>query len=127
MKSGNDTVKEIHALTGGADACFEVVGISPTINLALNSLRTGGSLVLVGNLSPRVEFPLQKAVTGELNVHGSCASAGEYPRALELIASGEIDVKPMISETAPLEDGGGWFKRLSKEDGSQFMKIILKP
>ncbi len=129
VKSGDDTVEEIHALTGGAgaDAGFEVVGITPTLNLALNSLRTGGSLVLVGNLSPRVEFPLQIAVTRELNVHGSCASAGEYPRALELIASGEIDVNPMIGATAPLEDGEDWFKRLSKEDGSQFMKVILKP
>ncbi len=127
VKSGNDTVAEIQALTGGADACFEVVGISPTVNLAISSLRAGGSLVLVGNLSPRVEFPLQIAITRELNVHGSCASAGEYPRALELIASREIDVNPMISETAPLENGGDWFKRLSREDGSQFMKVILKP
>lgn len=111
----------------GADLSFEVVGISPTITLAIDALRSGGTAVLVGNLSPSVEFPLQAVVTREVNVIGSCASAGEYPAALELIADGRIAVDAMISATAPLEEGPGWFEKLSARDGSKYMKVLLQP
>ncbi|MFC1528858.1 galactitol-1-phosphate 5-dehydrogenase, partial [Candidatus Latescibacterota bacterium] len=60
-----DVVSEILKMTGdfGADIAFEVVGIAPTVKTAVSTLRKGGSLVLVGNLSPLVELPLQTVVT----------------------------------------------------------------
>ena len=124
-----DPVAEIHRLTNGrgADLAFEVVGISPTLNLALASLRRGGSAVLVGNLAAKTEFPLQAVVTRELTVYGTCSSAGEYPLCLDLIAKGAIRVEPMISAVAPLDDGIEWFKKLSGKDGGKFMKVILRP
>ena len=104
-----------------------MVGITPTVALAVNALRLGGSLVLVGNLSPVVEMPLQAIVTRELQIAGSCGSAGEYPDALRLIASGDINVDPMFSAVAPLEEGVEWFNKLSGPDGSRYMKVILQP
>lgn len=112
----------------GADIAFEVVGFTPTLNLALGVLKRGGTCVLVGNLSPKTQdFPLQAAVTKELTITGSCASAGEYPLCLDLIARGVIDVKPMIEAVAPLADGAGWFEKLSAKDGGKYMKVILRP
>ena len=70
----------------GADIIFEVVGIAPTVQLSLNVARRGGRVVLVGNLAPHVDFPLQIAVTRELTILGSCSCAGEYPDSLRLIA-----------------------------------------
>lgn len=124
-----DTVAEIAALTGGrgADLAFEVVGIAPTLNLAIAALRKGGSAVLVGNLAAKADFPLQTVVTRELTLLGSCASAGEYPLCLDLIARGVIRVEPMISAVAPLEEGAEWFSRLSSKEGAQSMKVILQP
>jgi L-iditol 2-dehydrogenase len=124
-----DPVAEIHRLTNGrgADLAFEVVGISPTLNLALAALRRGGSAVLVGNLSAKTEFPMQAVVTRELTVYGTCSSAGEYPLCLDLIAKGAIRVEPMISAVAPLDDGIAWFKKLSAKDGGKYMKVILRP
>jgi L-iditol 2-dehydrogenase len=124
-----DTVAEIMRLTGGrgADLAFEVVGISPTLNLALAALRRGGSAVLVGNLSAKTDFPMQAVVTRELSVFGTCSSAGEYPVCLDLIARGIIRVEPMISAVAPLTEGVEWFKRLSAKDGGKYMKVILQP
>jgi len=49
-----------HTQNRGADLAFEAVGITPTIKSAVESLRKGATLVLVGNLSPSIEFPLQK-------------------------------------------------------------------
>jgi L-iditol 2-dehydrogenase len=111
----------------GADLAFEVVGISPTLQLAIASLRKGGSAVLVGNLAPKTDFPLQAVVTRELSLFGTCSSAGEYPLCLDLISRGIIRVDPMISATASLEEGARWFERLSARDGAQFMKVILQP
>lgn len=125
--SGSETVQEIAGiLPEGADHCFEVVGIGPTVDAALRVVRKGGALTLVGNLSPRIDFPLQLAVTREITLHGSCASCGEYPAALALIAQREIDVAPLISVCAPLREGAEWFDRLyHKEPG--LMKVILIP
>ena len=129
VSRGADVVDRIRERTGaaGADISFEVVGITPTVAIAINCLRLGGSTVLVGNLSPQVEMPLQAVVTRELSVRGSCSSAGEYPHALELIASGAIKVDPMISATAPLDSGAAWFHKLSARDGSKYMKVLLQP
>jgi L-iditol 2-dehydrogenase len=125
-----DVAAEVARITGGlgADTSFEVVGFTPTLNLALAVLKRGGACVLVGNLSPQTQdFPLQAVVTKEITLTGSCASAGEYPLCLDLIARGVIDVRPMIEAVAPLADGAGWFERLSARDGGKYMKVILEP
>ena len=125
----SDVPAEVARLTGGngADVALEVVGVSATLNLALASVRRGGSVVLVGNLAAKTDFPLQSVVTRELTLHGTCASAGEYPLCLDLIARGVIRVEPMISAVAPLTDGAAWFKKLSAPGGAQTMKVILTP
>lgn len=125
-----DAAAEVSRITGGlgADTAFEVVGFTPTLNLALAVLKRGGACVLVGNLSPQTQdFPLQTVVTKEITLTGSCASAGEYPLCLDLIARGTIDVRPMIETVAPLADGAAWFERLSARDGGKYMKVILAP
>jgi L-iditol 2-dehydrogenase len=124
-----DVVAEVTRLTGGrgADCAFEVVGVSATLNLALATLRRGGSAVLVGNLAPKTDFPLQSVVTREITLYGSCSSAGEYPLCLDLISRGVIRVEPMISAIAPLAEGVEWFQRLSAKDGAKYMKVILQP
>jgi len=125
-----DVAAAVAQLTGGrgADVAFEVVGVSPTLQLALATLRRGGAAVLVGNLAPQADFPLQSVVTRELTLHGSCASAGEYPLCLDLIARGVIRVEPMISAIAPLAEGAEWFEKLSaKGAAARYMKVILEP
>ncbi|MEM7393457.1 MAG: galactitol-1-phosphate 5-dehydrogenase [Verrucomicrobiota bacterium] len=111
------------------DCCnvaFEVVGQTPTMDSSIKAVRKGGSVTLVGNISPRVELALQAVVTRELTLYGSCASSGEYPECIELLASRAIDVEPIISAKAPLEEGPDWFSRLyDKEPG--LMKVVLQP
>ncbi|HTO03539.1 MAG TPA: zinc-binding dehydrogenase, partial [Opitutus sp.] len=120
---------EVLKLTNGrgADSAFEAVGISPTVNLALSTLRRGGHAVLVGNLAAKIDFPLQAVVTREITVHGTCGSAGEYPLCLDLIARGIVRVEPIISAVAPLAEGAEWFERLSGPEGARYMKVILTP
>jgi L-iditol 2-dehydrogenase len=123
-----DPVREVRRLTDGrgADHAFEAVGLSETVRAAIGSVRKGGAVTLIGNVTPRVELPLQEVVTRELTLFGTCASAGEYPACIELLTSGAIDVGPLISVRAPLEDGPTWFERLHRGDRS-VLKVILQP
>ena len=123
-----DVPAAVRQLTGGkgADASYEVVGHSDTVMTSIRCLRKGGTVVLVGNLSPRVELPLQEVVSREISVLGSCASNGEIPECIDLLASGAVDVDPLVSLTAPLEDAAGLFERLHGGDKS-LMKVILQP
>lgn len=110
----------------GVDAAFEVVGTGATVKTAIDCVRKGGSVTLVGNLDAKVEIPLQVVVTRQITLLGTCASAGEYPASLELIAGGKVSVAAFISATPPLEEGPGWFDRLyAREKG--LMKVVLKP
>ncbi len=120
--------RRIMGLTAGrgADLSVECVGATGPIQTAVACLRKGGRAVLVGNISPRAELSLQTIVTRELTLLGSCASCGEYPTCIDLLARRRIRVDPILSATAPLEQGPQWFDRLyAREPG--LMKVILKP
>lgn len=108
------------------DVALEAVGITPTVTASINAVNKGGTVVLVGNLSPKVEIPLQSLVTRELNVFGTCGSQGEYPECLELIASGQVQVDPLISHRVGLEDAAEYFPRLYKAEPG-LMKVMVCP
>jgi L-iditol 2-dehydrogenase len=123
-----DVPAAVTDLTGGrgADVAFEVVGHGETVAHAIRSVRKGGTVVMIGNLSPTVELPLQSVVTREISILGSCGSNGEIPECLDLLARGAIDVDPIISLKAPLDAGPELFARLYAGDAS-LMKVILQP
>ena len=114
-----DALEQLRALSGGGvDIAFDATGIDSTVNLCLNSVRTGGRVVLIGNVAPEIRFPLQRVVTGQISLFGSCASAGEYPECLRLIASGQVDVDAVISRVVPLREGDYWMQKIyNREDG----------
>jgi L-iditol 2-dehydrogenase len=121
-------VQEILRLTEGrgVDVVFEAVGRNETVAGAINCVRKGGKVILVGNIAPEVSLPLQQVVTRQIRLQGSCASAGEYPEAIELVSTGKIQVRPLITAIAPLSDGPGWFQRLYDREPN-LMKVILDP
>lgn len=128
LSAGTDLDLQILQLTNGdgVDLAVEAVGKTETVNTAINSVRKSGSVILVGNISPEVTIPLQKVVTRQIRLQGSCASAGEYPRAIELLSSGAIRVKPLITAVAPLDEGPQWFERLYAREPN-LMKVVLTP
>lgn len=123
-----DVAAEVARRTGGrgADLAFEAVGLTPSVQSAVASLRKGGQLTLVGNISPKIELPLQAVVTRELTLWGSCASQGEYPACLDALARGAIKVDELLSAVAPLEEGPSWFERLYAANEG-LMKVVLHP
>jgi len=69
---------------------------------------------------------LQKVVTSEINVKGSCAICGEYEIVLDMIAGGALKVDDMISAVAPLSEGAEWFHKLYNKENN-YNKVILTP
>jgi L-iditol 2-dehydrogenase len=126
-EKGSDAVRTVlEKFPGGVDHVFEAVGFGSTVKTAIEAVRRGGTVTLVGNIDAKVELPLQSVVTRQIRLQGSAASAGEYPRAIELLASKQIDVTPFISSVEPLSAGPVAFERLYNREPN-LIKIILTP
>ena len=106
---------------------FEVVGLAETVQQALAATRIGGRVVLVGNLTRRVEIDVPDVISRELTLRGTYASSGEYRDAVDLVASGQIDVRPLVSATLPLSQGPQAFDRLYRGEEVELIKIVLEP
>lgn len=128
LAKDGDVPQQVRSLTNGlgADVAFECVGATPTVQSSIESVRKGGSVTLIGNIAPRVELPLQSVVTRQIRVQGSCASSGEYPACIDMLARGDIRVDTLISAVAPLEEGPAWFDRLYRKEPN-LMKVVLAP
>lgn len=123
-----DALEKILALTKdgkGVDLAYDATGISATTNLCLRTAGLNGKIVLIGNLAQKIDLPLQWVVTRQQSLFGSCASAGEYPQCLELIAEGKVDVDAMISRRVPLSEGHEWINRLYEREPGLY-KIVLE-
>jgi L-iditol 2-dehydrogenase len=110
----------------GADVVMEAVGADPTVKMSIESVRKGGAVTLIGNVTPNVTLPLQSVVTREVTLYGSCASSNDYAACLALMGRQAIQVRPMISATVPLERGAEMFDRLYKREPN-LTKVILHP
>jgi L-iditol 2-dehydrogenase len=128
LDSGAGLVAEVQKQTSGhgADVVFEAVGRNKSVAAAIDSVRKGGTVVLIGNIQPEVTLPLQKVVSRQVRLQGSAASCGEYPEAMEFMASGKIRIDPLITAVASLEEGPRWFERLHAGEPN-LMKVVLTP
>jgi L-iditol 2-dehydrogenase len=126
VDSGATETRTSAAGIANADVVIECVGAHESVQAAIACARKGGTVTLVGNVTPRVEIPLQAVVSRQLRLQGSCASNGEYPAVIELMARGIIRVDSLISAVAPLKEGAQWFDRLYRREGN-LMKVILQP
>ena len=123
--SGSRPDKEVRQLTsGGADVAFEAVGRAATQEQALNSLRTGGRLLLVG-YSPEV-LPLNagRVMYREIDVMGSLGCRPvDYPRVIDLVRRGKIKVQELVTHRFPLERIADAFETLRR--GEAVRAIVL--
>ena len=110
----------------GANVTLEAVGYAKTFADAVSITRMGGYIVAVGNLEKKAEFDLQQLIARELTFTGSYASSGEFRECIDLVASGKINVEPLISDVLPIQEGPEAFDRLLKAE-ENLLKIVLEP
>jgi L-iditol 2-dehydrogenase len=129
VDAGDPIVAVREALGGrGADAVFEAVGSSPTVQQSLAAVRAGGHVTWIGNSEPRVELGMQDLVTKEVTLQGAYAYGTDaaFDRAAEALAAGRIDVRPLIERVAGLSEGPGLFREIA-EGRLAAVKVILAP
>jgi L-iditol 2-dehydrogenase len=126
--TGQELIGEVLRRTGGrgVDVVLEAVGRAETVVASIECVRRGGTVTLIGNIQPEVPLPLQRVVTREVRLQGSCSSAGEYTEAIRLMSNGAITVKPLISATSPLEQASDWFRRLHNREAG-LLKVVVTP
>jgi L-iditol 2-dehydrogenase len=110
----------------GVDLALEAVGVTASVRTTVDVVRKGGRVVLVGNFTPDVTFPLLSVVTREIALTGSCNSRGDYPTCIDLIARKRVNVDLVFSARAPLAEGVKWFEML-RAPGAKLMKVVLEP
>lgn len=96
--------REVRKLTGsGAHVAFEAVGLAATQEQAFNCLRAGGRLVLVGYSSETMPLNAGRVMFREIEVTGSLGCRPvDYPRVIELVRQGRIDVQALVTHRFPL-------------------------
>ncbi|XP_031332053.1 sorbitol dehydrogenase-like isoform X3 [Photinus pyralis] len=95
----------ISALGHHASICIDCVGTELTMSLALKVTASGGIIVLVAvGGGPTVKIPITEAVIREIDIRGARHYINSYSIALDMVASGTIDVKPLITHHYRLEE-----------------------
>ncbi|MBB3137943.1 L-idonate 5-dehydrogenase [Rhizobium pisi] len=102
-------LSEFEAGKGYFDLVFECSAADPAIRSAIAAIRPRGTIVQVG-VTGEIPVPLNAIVGKELHIHGTQRFHEEFATAVALIASREIDVRPIISHSLPLEDADAAFK-----------------
>ncbi|MBA0657395.1 hypothetical protein Goklo_009680, partial [Gossypium klotzschianum] len=96
-----DIPKEVETICNvmGAkvDVSFDCAGLSKTMSTALSVTRAGGKVCLVGLGHNEMTVPLTTAATREVDVIGVFRYKNTWPLCIELLRSGKIDVKPLIT------------------------------
>jgi D-xylulose reductase len=112
----------------GADVVFEASGSPAAYKGIADLLRPAGCLVLIGIPIDPVPFDVAGLQAKEARVESVFRYANVYPRAIALIASGKVDLKPLISAAFPFDDAVAAIRRAAEGRGSDVkLQIQVAP
>jgi D-xylulose reductase len=98
----------------GADVVFEASGASKAFDGIFDLLAPAGTLVLVGMPPGAVAFDVVAAQAKEARIETIFRYANVYPKAVALLASGKVDLKPLISANFSFDQGIAAFERAAE-------------
>ncbi|KAF2345433.1 Alcohol dehydrogenase C-terminal [Trinorchestia longiramus] len=124
--SSSDLAAAVTEQMGGRqpDVSIECCGAESSIKLAIQATESGGVVVLVGMGPPEVKVPLVDAAIREVDIRGIFRYVNCYPLSLELIASGRVDVKPLITHRFTLAEAQKAFDTARTGEGGP-IKIMI--
>ncbi|XP_063712975.1 sorbitol dehydrogenase-like [Symsagittifera roscoffensis] len=118
-------VEQIRIMLGGhkADKAIECSGAQPSVKLAIHSVKASGTVVLVG-MGPydEIKIPVMTMSTREIDIRGIFRYANCYPAALELVKSGKVDIKKLVTHRFPIEKTVEAFETTLRGEG---IKIVI--
>ena len=132
LEAGDDTVRRIREITGdGASVSIDAVGRAATAVDSIASLRPRGRHVQVGLLlgdDAAPALPMGQVIAKELEIYGSHGMAArDYPRMLELVASGVVRPDLLVGEVIALADAGAALAAMGSPTAGHGVTVIGMP
>jgi len=124
-----DVAKRVRELTNGkgVDAVIEAVGVQETLQQALTVVKKGGEVTITGLLEQMIQFDIMKLVTNEITMRGDYLyTSAEFRAGLHLVASGTVQLEPLITHSFPLTDIAKAVDVLT-EGKEEHIKVLLRP
>lgn len=121
-----DVSKAVRKITGGggADIAFECIGNPKTMEITLTTVRPGGRFVMVGYTEHPMTLNASRVMYREIEIIGSLGCRlVDYPRAIEMVRSGKLQIIPLISKRFSLEQINEGFDYLRSGEG--FRSIVV--
>ncbi|KAJ5303673.1 GroES-like protein [Penicillium atrosanguineum] len=119
-------MKEMFDLGEGPDVVLEATGAQACIQTGIHLTKKGGTYVQAGMGHENVVFPITTACIRDLHIRGSIRyTVGCYPTAVDLIASGKIDVKRLITNRFKFEEAEEAFE-LVRQGKESVIKVIIE-
>lgn len=110
----------------GVDCSIEAVGIAPTVQQVMSTLRFGGKAVWIGNNRKMIEMNMQEVVTRELNIYGSFLYGyKEFGEVVGLLNEGKLDVRPLISKEIRLDEAVTYFEKLKNHEDNLIKVVVV--
>ncbi len=109
----------------GADTIIDAAGASATLNIAMQLVRPNGKITKVGWGPQPLGISLDPLVQKNITLQGSFSHNWPmWERVLALLASGQLDVRPIIGGVWPVSE---WHTAFEKMHKGEVVKSILKP
>ncbi|CAD6573669.1 MAG: hypothetical protein TREMPRED_000884 [Tremellales sp. Tagirdzhanova-0007] len=90
---------------GSIDLVVDASGAEVCIQMGINAVKPGGTFVQTGLGPPDIQIPMFRVVTNEIHIKGGWRYGnGDYPLAIDLVARGLVDLKPLLTHTFKFED-----------------------
>ncbi|XP_057307172.1 sorbitol dehydrogenase-like [Hydractinia symbiolongicarpus] len=123
-RDGKEVADHIRSSFGDPDRTIECTGAESSIQTGIYATKSGGVLVIVGMGKSEITLPIVNALVREVDVRGIFRYANCYPTALELVASGKVDVKPLITHRFKLEQSHDAFE-VSASGKDNAIKVMI--
>jgi L-idonate 5-dehydrogenase len=107
----------------GFEVVFEASGVAPALNQAFDMTAKGATVVQVGTLDNGIPIPVNSLLTKEIQYIGSWRFANVFDRVIDLINSGAIDVRALISQKFPFIELPA---AIEKAQASEAIKIQIE-
>ncbi|XP_029979902.1 sorbitol dehydrogenase [Sphaeramia orbicularis] len=102
---------------------IECTGVESSIQTAIYATHSGGVVVLVGLGAEMASVPLVNAAVREVDIRGVFRYCNTWPMAIAMLASGKVNVKPLVTHRFPLEQAVQAFETTRQGLG---IKVMLK-
>lgn len=109
----------------GFDVAFEAVGVEATMDAAIQNIQKGGTIVVLGVFGERPRIDMSIAGDREQSIIGTLMYKHEdYVKAVELIASGDVITKPLVTKHFPFEQYAEAYKFIDAQ-GDKTLKVMI--